>query len=232
MTLVNAETGEILAACTPDEARALTDRIREAAERVWSLLLEAHERQAWAALGYSSWRDYAVSEFGMSQSRAYQLLDQARVIREIEAAAGSTMVELNERQARAVKPRLKGVTNEVRDQVDAGAEPAEAVDTAVEKAVAEERAKAEEARRKRDEDNAAIRALNEQHQPPGFDPAENEESVRQRGEFARLCRDLSKLPAPEAFIERHRSDLRERHIGYVEGAYEWLDAFLLMWRDQ
>lgn len=86
---------------TAEEARALTDEIQQSAERTYSLLLRAHEGEAWAALGYGSWRDYATTEFNMSQSRAYQLLDQARVVRSIEAASDSTNVELpNEAQAR------------------------------------------------------------------------------------------------------------------------------------
>ncbi|MGH3499335.1 MAG: DUF5131 family protein [Nocardioidaceae bacterium] len=90
-----------IARCTGEAARELTDRIKSAAEDLYALLLEAHEGQAWSALGYDSWRDYAMTEFGMGQSRAYQLLDQARIIREIEAASDSTNVERpNEGQAR------------------------------------------------------------------------------------------------------------------------------------
>lgn len=86
---------------TADEARALTTEIQQSAERTHALLLRAHEGEAWAALGYDSWRDYATTEFSMSQSRAYQLLDQARVVRAIESASDSTNVELpNEAQAR------------------------------------------------------------------------------------------------------------------------------------
>lgn len=86
---------------TAEEARALTDEIQQSAERTYALLLRAHEGEAWSALGYGSWRDYATTEFNMSQSRAYQLLDQARVVRSIEAASDSTNVELpNEAQAR------------------------------------------------------------------------------------------------------------------------------------
>lgn len=86
---------------TEDEARTLTNQIQQSAERTYTLLLRAHEGEAWAALGYGSWREYAMTEFNMSQSRAYQLLDQARVVRSIESASDSTNVELpNEAQAR------------------------------------------------------------------------------------------------------------------------------------
>lgn len=86
---------------TADEARQLTAEIKGAAERIYSLLLRANEGRAWSALGYGSWRDYAMAEFGMSQSYAYRLLDQARVVRDIEAASVSPIGELpNESQAR------------------------------------------------------------------------------------------------------------------------------------
>lgn len=86
---------------TADEARELTNEIKASAERMYALLLRAHEGRAWSALGYDSWREYAMAEFGMSQSHAYRLLDQARVIRVIEADADSPIGELpNESQAR------------------------------------------------------------------------------------------------------------------------------------
>lgn len=99
---------------TADEARELTSQIKGTAERMYSLLLRAHEGRAWSALGYESWRDYAMAEFGMSQSHAYRLLDQARVIREIEAASDSPMGEIpNERQARELLSVPEGERAEV-----------------------------------------------------------------------------------------------------------------------
>lgn len=116
---------------TAEEARALTDEIQQSAERTYALLLRAHEGEAWAALGYGSWRDYATTEFNMSQSRAYQLLDQARVVRSIEAASDSTNVELpNEAQARELaripEPQRAEVWSETLTRTD-GAPTAAAV---------------------------------------------------------------------------------------------------------
>lgn len=90
---------EIAIPLTPDEARSLTDEIRGATERVFRLLLRAYEGNAWQALGYGSWRDYAMTEFGMSQSHAYRLLDQGRVVREIEDAAVAAQGELSETES-------------------------------------------------------------------------------------------------------------------------------------
>lgn len=107
MALVDTETGELVSDLTRAEARDLTETIKSNVDSLWSLLKESYDRRAWAALGYGSWREYATTEFGMSQSHAYRLLDQARVIAEIEAAANSPMGEiLSERDARDLKPVL------------------------------------------------------------------------------------------------------------------------------
>ncbi len=70
----------------------------------------------------------------MSQSRAYQILDQGRVIRQIEEVSGrstivelsaseSTDVDLTEAVTRDLKPHLAEVTEEIGERVAAGEEP-------------------------------------------------------------------------------------------------------------
>lgn len=113
----------VAATCSVDEARALTDRIKTAAEQTWTLLLEAHERAAWKVLGYSTWEGYVHGEFDMSRGRSYHLLDQARVIRAIEGAV-STTVDITERDVRDIKPHLADVTTQVRERVAAIPDPA------------------------------------------------------------------------------------------------------------
>lgn len=63
-TLVNAETGEIIAQCTPTEARWITNRLRTAIGVATELYVEAYERRAWAALGHANWDAYCAAEFG------------------------------------------------------------------------------------------------------------------------------------------------------------------------
>ncbi len=76
------------------------------------------------ALGYDSWRSYGMAEFGYSQSQCYRLLNQAKVIEEIEAASGiSPNGEITEFVARDIKPRLAEVTETIRDRVANGEEP-------------------------------------------------------------------------------------------------------------
>lgn len=124
MTVVNTVTGEIVT-CTEAEAREITDRIKGAVESAWRLLVEAHDRHAWSALGYGSWRDYAMSEFGMSQSQAYRLLDQGRVVHEIEAACGGSPLGeiITERAARDIKPHLADVKADIEQAVAALPDP-------------------------------------------------------------------------------------------------------------
>lgn len=65
------------------------------------------------------------AEFDMSRSRSYQLLDQGRVVREIQGAV-STKVDIDERAARDIKPHLDDVTDEIQERIaeEPGAAPA------------------------------------------------------------------------------------------------------------
>ena len=45
-----------------------------------SLVKEAHEKQAWRALGYATWAAYCKAEFNIGKSRSYQLVKYAEVI--------------------------------------------------------------------------------------------------------------------------------------------------------
>lgn len=125
-------TRAIATTFTERQARAITDQINAKSGELFSLLQQAHDGGAWAALGYSNWRDYATAEFSVSQSRAYQLLAQARVVTEIREAANSTLVEISERQARDIKPILADVKQEIRAKVEAGVEPVQATYAVIE----------------------------------------------------------------------------------------------------
>lgn len=109
--------------CTEEEARALTAEIRGRANDLWRLLSRAYEIRAWAALKHPTWESYVRAEFDIGRSRSYQLLDQAKVVREIEAAAGVHSVDVSEAVARDIKPRLSEVTEQVREAVADVPEP-------------------------------------------------------------------------------------------------------------
>lgn len=96
MTAVDTQTGELLQACTADEARDLTERMRSHRDELWRLAIESHDRQAWKALGYPSWREYIEAEVGVKSSQAYRLLDHGRTMLAL-AAADSLDTPMGER---------------------------------------------------------------------------------------------------------------------------------------
>ncbi len=101
-------------------AEVLTQRIKTEISHVCLLLAEAHDRRAWAVLGHPTWDQYVRNEFGYSRSRSYEILDQARVVRAIQEAAGSASIpDLSAYAARQIKPYLQQVVNEIRDRVAA-----------------------------------------------------------------------------------------------------------------
>ena len=122
-----------------EEASRLTERIKSSVEALWQLIVEAHDRQAWKALGYESWKGYVKAEFKMSESRSYRLLDQGKVIKALEAATGnsptgeSVAKDITEREARRIKPRLKQVAEAVEAKVAEGVEPHQVVREVVDK---------------------------------------------------------------------------------------------------
>lgn len=84
---------------SPDYARHLTDRIKVAVEATWQLIVEAYQTRAWTALGYGSWDDYCLREFGTSRlqipreerQEAVASLRQAGLsLRAIAAATGQS----------------------------------------------------------------------------------------------------------------------------------------------
>jgi hypothetical protein len=98
-----------------DEAQTLTERIKTATQEVCLLLLEAHQRRAWVPLGYRSWREYVRSELGLSRSRSYELLDQARVVRVLQKEARTSQLpDISPYAAGQIRPHLAEVTQMIR----------------------------------------------------------------------------------------------------------------------
>lgn len=125
--IINVDTTEIkVGELTTDEARQLTATIRNAAQMLWVLIVRAHQGKAWKALGYKTWENYVKTEFDMSRSRSYQILDQARVISAIEAAVPEgTKVSLTEAVARDLKDVLDEVLPKIEERTQ-GLDPDEA----------------------------------------------------------------------------------------------------------
>ncbi len=69
----------------PKEAEEITVSIRDGFENLGAKLLEARERKAYKALGYKSFESYCLTEFGKSTSSAYRIIENQKVISELEA---------------------------------------------------------------------------------------------------------------------------------------------------
>jgi hypothetical protein len=142
-----------------DEAENLTRLIKGKLEgildqiyEVHQLILEAHDRKAWQALGYPTWQQYVKKEFNLSRSRSYGLLDRARVQQTLLAAgvgaaallgtsfedspsvnaqAETPPVRMSARAVRALKPQLPQAEAEVKKLVQDGASIPHALQTVV-----------------------------------------------------------------------------------------------------
>jgi hypothetical protein len=91
------------------EARRLTEEVKADAQRLWAKLLSLYEGGAHIALGYNSWAEYCQREFHMSDGRAYQLLQAARVIHQLTIVSQpkvTSEVPESERLARELAPLL------------------------------------------------------------------------------------------------------------------------------
>jgi hypothetical protein len=99
-------------------ARQLTMRIKTEIRQVCVLLLEAHDRYAWKALGYASWELYVRQEFGYSRSRSYELLNQGRIVKVVQDASGSVAIPyISAYAAGQIKPHIDEVVDEIRRKV-------------------------------------------------------------------------------------------------------------------
>ena len=82
-----------------DNARALTDQIKQTVEVLWEMIAAAYHGRAWVALGYQSWDAYCDNEFQTSRLRlpreeraevVSSLRDSGLSIRAITAATGAS----------------------------------------------------------------------------------------------------------------------------------------------
>ena len=111
-------------AMTKAAAEEVTEAIKSYATATWVLVKRAHDGKAWKSLGYSTWADYVKTEFDMSASRSYQLINQAEVIAALEDAAPSgTKLLLTEAQTRDIKQQLPRITEKVKKETS-GDDPA------------------------------------------------------------------------------------------------------------
>lgn len=110
---------------TRPEAEALTVEIRANANRLWMLVAIAHDRKAWRALGYDSWKHYVATELQISEQRSFQLVDTGKVMLAIAEASGVDPADLDPVPARTVakvKNALPRLQRAIRAAVDQAAD--------------------------------------------------------------------------------------------------------------
>lgn len=127
-----------IAALTQEEARALTTQIQRTSVRLWLLVTEAHDRKAHQALGYDTWADYVRAELSMSESRSYQFLDTGHVMKAL-ASAGVNVEDFNPPPTRVVN-RVKDRLTEVRRVAEQAVRKGDSVDKAIRALAREPRA--------------------------------------------------------------------------------------------
>jgi len=128
----------VIQTLTKDQAEELTHKIKESKDALWDLLWRAKDGEAWRVLGYRSWETYVQSEFDIGRNYANKIVHQGFVIHKLAAAAGvGTVVPvITEHQARQISfYELPKVAASVRESVQSGTEPQEAVKVAVGEAV-------------------------------------------------------------------------------------------------
>jgi len=75
-----------------DEARACIKAVNSNMADARAKLVELHDRKGWLALGYTSWRDCVVKEFGKSQATLYRMLEAGRVEATISHTEKTTQI--------------------------------------------------------------------------------------------------------------------------------------------
>lgn len=152
---------------TKAAAQKITDTIKSAAIATYAWVKQAHDGKAWIALGYKTWVEYIKKEFDMSSSRSYQLISQANIINELEAATpDGTRIMLTEKQARDIKDDLQRITGRVREETT-GLTPEEASKRTTE--IVDEEREAKRASLKKNDATAAEMpdaAIDERKLPP------------------------------------------------------------------
>lgn len=218
-----------LTLCTVEEARELTARIANSASELWSLLLEAHDRKAWKALGYETWDAYVTTEFDMTRNYANRLLNQGRVIEALESKVVPTGT-IPERHARELAPLLpdppllQAVWAEVTEQAERTKQPvtAKVVRDAVRQHIRSEAALAEQ------ELEAATAWMTEEQKAP-LRP----DRLLEWGRVLSCARSLLKhVPEPETFVTTHARDLPETFLPEIKAADAWLRNVIAQLEDR
>lgn len=205
-----------------DRSRAadLTQRIRSGTHTVCLLMLEAHEGRAWTVLGYPSWERYVRQEFDLSRRRAYELVDQGRVVRTLQASSGlSGPPSISAYAACQIKAHLDQVAETVRRRC--AGQPEDRRVEIVQQVVADMR-RLVNARPDRQAANG---------HPEDHEAAEEHTATPARASpepavdrLLRAIEALTDLPSPEAACAAIPREQRQR-LAELDGVVAWLAEF-------
>lgn len=216
-----------------DEAKALTERIKDAVQNLWELLEEAKAKEVWRTLGCKNWKDYVTNKLGMSEQRSYQLLDKGKVIRGIEEAADSNVFEslpdVTQRQVNRLKPVLPQVKEHIQQAISSGTKPHDAVSNALHEFNALPSPK-EATEIARDTDTLVIATDGVYHS--GRNKGELAEVAARTHRIYRLYEALESLAQAqpvEAMIAEIYDFQRDRIDNHLDAAMEWLAKFRKEW---
>lgn len=241
---------------TREEAEALTEHIRSTADVLYVLLSRAHAGKAWEALGYKSFAEYVKEEFDISRSRAYQLLDQAKVVAEISAVAPEgTDVRISEAAARDLKHMINEITPEVAEATEnlSPSEASQVIDDLINDYRNREDETEDEDDDLEDDDTFYGGSGNGDYRPPLDDEDDDDEDdlsdiddllggandaseVRHRFEsmyalFTSLTA-LREMPDADKVIAWIPEERRYQITSSLPTVQEWLEKFAAAWREQ
>ncbi len=224
-----------------DEAQALTDQIKTTANVLYVLIRRAHAGKAHKALGYNSFEEYVRAEFDIGRSRAYQLLDQAKVIEAIEEVLpDGVKVEISEAAARDLKHVLEDVVPEIKAAAaSAGDLDQGQAQSLVNNVIDQHRAeRADERAEKGDRPDGPYDGPYEgrgRDDDAGYGPEADVDANQVRQEIMRIfdartavsaLSKLSEVSDVDAFIDAIPPDTHIVFRTHLGAANEWLDEFV------
>ncbi len=107
-----------IAALTATGAREQIERIKNHWQAFWFELKDFHDCQGWLPLGYTSFKACMEQELGISKQRAYQLLDAASMMEELNSQHVLTIDRATEGQLRELKLLEPARRIEIARQID------------------------------------------------------------------------------------------------------------------
>jgi hypothetical protein len=104
---------------TREEAKTCVLQIRSHINVARRLILELYDLQGWKALGYTSWRQCVLEEFGQSSSYLYRQLEAAKI--ESDISSSDQIGSIPDSQLRCFKSVPRERRKELWNQVKKGA---------------------------------------------------------------------------------------------------------------